>query len=182
MNLNQVISKSEDISLHWYALYTMPRSEKKVAERLISNGFEIYLPLLPSYRTWSDRKKKIWVPLVPGFVFVKSTENKVYESLNVQGALGILRYMGKPARVRDYEINNLRILLKEPEYVNSIEPIDITEGEEIEVIRGPFIGLIGKCIRIQGKFRIIVEISALGRVIEVNVPLSFLEKRNGIVA
>ena len=182
MSLNRPIPKSEENSLQWYAIFTMPRSEKKVAERLISKGFEIYLPLMPSFRTWSDRKKKIWVPLLPGFIFVKITENEVFESLNVQGALGILRYMGKPARVRDFEINNLRILLKEPDYINSIEPIDVIEGEEIEVIRGPFIGLIGKCIRIQGKFRIIVEIEALGRLIEVNVPLSFLEKRNGIMA
>jgi len=173
--------KAENLSIEqsrsWYALYTMPRSEKKVEHRLYTKGFDVYLPLIPSVRVWSDRKKKITLPLIPGFVFVHSTQDLVYNSLNVEGALGIIRYMGKPARIRDYEINNLHILLKEPHYINNCEQMHITEGEDIEVIRGPFVGLMGKCIRTQGKHRIVVEMKALGSIIEVNVPLSFLRKQ-----
>ena len=47
----------------WYALYTQPRQEKKVVSRLEQLGIEVYCPLLIQVRQWSDRKKKVEVPL-----------------------------------------------------------------------------------------------------------------------
>jgi hypothetical protein len=48
---------------HWLVIYTKPRAEKKVNERLLEEGFETYLPLQKVIRQWSDRKKKVEVPL-----------------------------------------------------------------------------------------------------------------------
>jgi len=41
----------------WYAIYTRPRAEKQVAERLHEKGIHVYLPLQKKLRQWSDRKK-----------------------------------------------------------------------------------------------------------------------------
>ena len=66
----------------WYAIYTMPRSEKKVYNRIIESGIEAYLPLLTTVRIWSDRKKKVSLPLIPSFVFIKNlTMFKLYNKL-----------------------------------------------------------------------------------------------------
>jgi transcription antitermination factor NusG len=165
-----------NVRKHWYAIYTMPRTEKKVEARMKSRDMEVYLPLIPTIRVWSDRKKKIEIPLIPGFVFVRNTPEAIFEAMDVEGALGIIRYMGKPAKIRDVEMNNIRILLKEPDFINVLDQsIDLTDGDDVEVVNGPFIGLIGKCIRMQGKFRMVIEVEALKSVIEVNVPLAFLQ-------
>lgn len=162
--------------LNWYAIYTKPRSEKKVEERLLRINCITFLPLMPSIRIWSDRKKKILVPLISSFVFVKSTEKEVYEILKVEGALRVIKHMGKPAKIQDFEINNLKILLNDPECILEYDNFDISAGEKIKVDKGPFNGLIGKCIKFQGKHRVVIEISTLGKIIEVNISKSFLSK------
>ena len=48
---------------NWYALYTKPRFEKKVSSLLFENNFNCYLPLVSTIKQWSDRKKKVELPL-----------------------------------------------------------------------------------------------------------------------
>ena len=57
-----------DIKENWYAIYTMPRAEKKVYERLVDIGVTSYLPLVTTIRIWSDRKKKVTSPLISSYV------------------------------------------------------------------------------------------------------------------
>ena len=47
----------------WYVLYTNPKAEKKVAEQLTKIGVINYCPLIKKVHQWSDRKKKIEIPL-----------------------------------------------------------------------------------------------------------------------
>jgi transcription antitermination factor NusG len=162
--------------IYWYALYTMPRTEKKVEQRLSLKNIEIYLPLTETIRIWTDRKKKIKIPLIPGFVFIRCKQKEISEALETEGVLNVVSYLKKPAKIHEYEINNLKILINEPQFIQLNEELDISKGDDVEVIRGPFIGLIGKCIRLNGKYRIIVEIKALDKKIEVSVAYSFLKK------
>lgn len=161
---------------NWYAVYTKPRAEKKVFERLCQYGFNAYLPLITSIREWSDRKKKIAVPLISGYVFVNIDKENLFETLKIQGTVGVLRYLGKPAIIRDYEIENLKILMNDATQLCELENMSFEKGEQVEVIRGPFTGLKGVSIHIQGKHRIIVEIEAIGSRLAVNVPLAFVKK------
>jgi len=64
------------MSKTWMAVYTKPRSEKKVAERLEKAGIEVYCPLQTVIKQWSDRKKKIKIPVFPSYVFVHVGESE----------------------------------------------------------------------------------------------------------
>ena len=57
-------------SQHWYVVYVRSRYEKKVHQLLQEKGIESSLPLIKTVRIWSDRKKKVEVPLFKGYVFV----------------------------------------------------------------------------------------------------------------
>ena len=57
--------------LNWYALYTKPRKEQKVAQQLEELGFVVYLPLKVEVKQWSDRKKKVISPLFSSYVFIQ---------------------------------------------------------------------------------------------------------------
>lgn len=161
---------------HWYAIYTRPNAEKKVYERLVLLGYDTFLPLVVSVRNWSDRKKKISTPLISTFVFVKIERLKLYDLLQVKGALGILKYIGQPAVIKDQEIENLKILMQDATEVSPIENVDFEAGEDVLVTQGPFTGLVAKSLIIKGKRRIIVTVEALGSALEVNLPLSFVVK------
>ena len=56
--------------MEWYAIYTKPRNEKKVAENLAAIGIESYCPIVTTLKQWSDRKKMVETPLIPSYVFV----------------------------------------------------------------------------------------------------------------
>jgi transcriptional antiterminator RfaH len=163
-------------SNNWYAVSTRPNAEKKVFERLTASSYEAYLPLVSSIREWTDRKKKIESPLISTFVFVKLDPTRIYDVLKIQGALGILKYLGKPAIIKEQEIENLKILMNDTSEVSKLENIDFERGEDVLVTKGPFMGLVAQSVIIKGKRRIIVSIEALGSVMEVNLPLSFVIK------
>lgn len=173
-----VESSSLNKKVQWYAIYTQSRAEKKVFERVVNLGFEAFLPLITTIKQWSDRKKKVTEPLINSFVFVKTSSSKFNELLNIPGVLTILKYLGKPAVVRDYEIENLRILVNSCEQIKTIKPIDLTKGEAIEIVSGPFKGVFATYMNKSGKHRVVVEVVALNSFVEINVPLNTIKKVN----
>ena len=64
---------------YWYAVYTRPRWEKKVASLLDDKDIVHYCPLNKVTRQWSDRKKVVMEPLFKGYIFVQVTEEKKWE-------------------------------------------------------------------------------------------------------
>ena len=62
---------------HWHVLYTKPRNEKKVAERLSGAGDTVYCPLQKVRRQWSDRLKVIEEPLFKGYAFIHIEDHKI---------------------------------------------------------------------------------------------------------
>lgn len=175
-----IVVKSSDITaeLQWFALYTRPKAEKKVEERLSLAGFDSFLPLQTVIKQWSDRKKKVEIPLINSYVFVKTNKVKLNTLLVVPGVLNILKYLKKPAVVREEEIENLKILVNNNEDFISIDPIDLSKGEKVEVIKGSFKGLVGTFLKSSGKHRIIIEIEALKSFIEVSLPLNTIKSVN----
>jgi transcription antitermination factor NusG len=162
--------------INWYAIYTRPRSEKKVYELLTKNGVNCYLPLITTVRQWSDRKKKVQLPLISSYVFVRSKVIDLKYILLFNGVVRVLKHLGKPAIIKDYEIENLRILLEDTDNITFIRDTHLKKGDSIIVEKGVFKGLIAECIEFNGKHRVIVRIEALGDLIEVNIPLSQVKK------
>ena len=169
-----------EITKNWYAVYTKPRAEKKVYDRILESGIEAYLPLITTIRIWSDRKKKVTSPLISCIIFVKIEEIKLNEIYKIQGITGILKYLKKPAKIKEFEIENLKILLNDAENISTVENVSFEKGDTVRVIKGPFLGLIAQCYEIKGKHRIIVNITSTNNVFEVNVPMSFVEKYKAI--
>ena len=98
--------------MNWYVIHTKPGGEKKAEEQLLSLGINAYCPTRNEIRLWSDRKKRIQVPVLPSMVLVNIDEkdiNRVYECPLV------LRYMfwlGKRAVVRQSEVDVLKKYLE----------------------------------------------------------------------
>lgn len=124
--------------LHWYALYTKPRRERKVAEQLNDLGFTIYLPLKMEIRQWSDRKKKVVSPLFSSYVFIQIEESKRDSVFVIDGVLNYVFWLGKPAVIRDEEMEIMQREIEQPN--RSVEISNLQSGDRVELEQGAFKG------------------------------------------
>nr|WP_317165188.1 UpxY family transcription antiterminator [Flavobacterium sp. XN-5] len=123
--------------MNWYVVYTKPKWEKKVAEQLTKIGVECYCPMVTQVRQWSDRKKKVIVPLFNSYIFVQLPEAERSLVFQSAGAVRYLFWLGKAAIVRDEEIATIKQWLDKPDvYDISIDTIQV--GDRINVESGPF--------------------------------------------
>ena len=57
--------------MKWFIIYTKPQCEIKVANSLESMGIKSYCPVVKQIKQYSDRKKKVEIPLLRSYVMVK---------------------------------------------------------------------------------------------------------------
>ena len=92
------------IPMKWFVLFTKPRHELKVLERLISLGIQAYTPTKIVTRQWSDRKKKMTIPLLPSMVLVNLENKDPNLVFDVPGVVRYLFEQGKRAVVSNAEV------------------------------------------------------------------------------
>src|SRR4051794_27674697 len=102
-----------DPTKNWYAVYTRPRWEKKIALKLEEQGYEAYCPLNRVVRQWSDRKKTVQEPLFKGYVFVKVEEKAKWKVREIDGILNYVFWNGRPGIVREQEIETIKRFLNQ---------------------------------------------------------------------
>lgn len=122
--------------MEWFALYTKPRNEKRVAENLVALGIEAYCPLVTTIKQWSDRKKKVESPLIPSYVFVKIEESNRKDVFQVAGVVQYVFWLGKPAIIKPQEIEVLKTQLAMPVVKVDIETW--TPNSQIQINEGLF--------------------------------------------
>jgi transcription termination/antitermination protein NusG len=160
----------------WYAVHTRSRFEQKVFDGIHSKSIEVFLPRIQVISRRKDRHKKIYVPLLPGYVFVNSLLEPA-EYLNILKTAGVVRligFEGKPVPARDDEINSLMILNGTDRTVQNTEYM--SKGDRIMIMDGPLKGLVGFYIKAKGQGKVIVSVDLLNRSLEVDVEDWALEK------
>jgi transcription antitermination factor NusG len=123
----------------WYVLYTKPRNEKKVAERLSAAGYNVYCPLHKVRRQWSDRMKVVEEPLFKGYLFIQVQDKRRDEVFNYPGAVRYLFWLRRPAIVRESEIYTIQKWLGQYDH-SDIDISKILPGDYVRITSGPFTG------------------------------------------
>ena len=141
----------------WYAIYTKPRSEKKVYQSLLDKELEAYCPLNKVTRRWSDRTKTVEEPLFKSYVFVHISDEEQTRVRMTQGVVNFVYWLGKPAKVKDSEIDIIRKFLNEYENVIA-EPLNLKPESKVLVRQGIFMDKEATVIKVQGnKVRVVIE-------------------------
>ena len=150
----------------WFILYTRPNQEIRVAEQLKEINISCFCPTVTIFKQYSDRKKKLLKPVLPSYVFVFIEEEKRNDVFSVFGIVRYMFWLGKPATVRESEIELMR------EYLNGIyQSISITKftrGQLYRISEGVFSGRIGKVIETQ-KNKIKLELQSLGMIVTLRL-------------
>ena len=94
--------------MNWYVIHTKPRGEKKVEEQLLSLGINAYCPTRNEIRFWSDRKKRIQVPVLPSMLLVNIEDKDINRVFECPGVVRYMFWLGKRAVVRKSEIDILK--------------------------------------------------------------------------
>ena len=147
-----------NISKNWFVLFTKPRNELKITERLRSMGIEGYAPCKMEVRQWSDRKKKVLVPLLPSMVLVQLLEKEVEVVFNVPGAVRFLFEHGKRASVSNEEVLAMKRYL---ETVVQKESKTLAVGDLVKV---PLLEQEAILLSIKGK-KCLAQLQKLGAIV-----------------
>ena len=97
----------EEIS-SWYVRYTKPRHEKKLVERLLSEGWIVYCPLKKAVKQWSHRKKVVEEALFPSFIFIQCRNKDRNQVFPNASAVRYVYRLGRPAEVKAKELQSIR--------------------------------------------------------------------------
>ena len=152
----------------WHAVYTRSRAEKKVTELMNRNGYTAYLPMVKTLRQWSDRKKKVEVPLISSYVFVHVSERDYYSILNTPGVVRYVMFEGKAAPIPEKQIRAMRIAV-ENDVDLELSAAPISPGEAVRVVSGPMKGVEGELIRNAQKHKLLIRINHTGYALLVKV-------------
>ncbi len=159
----------------WFVLYSKPRWEKKVDASLIRKGIESWCPLNKVQKQWSDRKKIIEEPLFKSYVFVKIDEAERVEVLMTPGVLNFIHYLGKPAVIRDEDIETIRHYLMDSEAKIEVISLDaFQQNSRVKVSRGVFLDAEGTVLR-SNKKKAYVQLESLGQVMIVEFKTEYLK-------
>lgn len=162
----------EEVCRKWYIAYTMPKAERKVHQRLNDLGAVSFLPLQKTIREWSDRKKKIEIPVFPNYIFIYASNNERFDFLKLKGLTRYVSFGGDPATVSTQLIDSLRIVLMGDFEVSSV---DFVQGMQVRIIDGPFMGVEGILLQKRGANRLTLKIDALKRVVSIDISASSVE-------
>jgi len=142
----------------WYVAYTLPRHEKAVADRLVQQNVQSYLPLYPAVRFWNHRRIEVELPLFPGYVFIRMLLADRIRILSRPGIIRLVSFNGNPAVLPDEEVERLQSSLA----IWKATPYPfLTAGKQVRIKSGPFAGLEGKILRRKGKIRLLVTLDLI---------------------
>lgn len=142
----------------WFVLCTKPRNELKVLNRLSSLGIDAYTPSRIELRQWSDRKKKVLVPLLPSMVLVRLDEKEVHKVFDIPGVVRYLFEHGTRAVVSNEEVQAMQMYL---ENIHTLNKQGLVEGDTVQV---PMLDQEAILLSVKGK-KCIAQLKKLGAIV-----------------
>lgn len=161
----------------WYALHTRSRFEQVVCNGLRGKSLEVFLPRVQVMSRRKDRRKKILIPLLPGYVFVQSEldPHRYWEIIKTIGVVRMVNFKGKPVPANDQEIDSLMILDGTDRTVENRSFMQ--KGDRVMIMDGPLKGLVGFYLKHKNKSeKVVVSVELLKRSMAVEIDGWALEK------
>lgn len=149
--METIINYRRRLKKNWLVIYVRPRWEKKVDKLLQEQGIETFCPLSTTENQWADRKKKVSVPLFNGYVFVRIDDRDLTKVRYTMGVLNYIYYLGRPAVIRDSEIEKLKEMVLNYNNLEIINLNDFEPGDRVRIRSGLFTNQEGKIIQVQGR-------------------------------
>jgi transcription antitermination factor NusG len=158
---------------HWYASSTCANHEKRVVQQLRLRSIPYFLPVYESVRTWKDRRKRLELPLFPGYIFVRIPVKERLRVLELASVVRLVGFGGLPCALPDAEIEALHNI---PPCRLRAEPYGYPAvGRPVRITRGPLQGMEGTLVRRKGSVRLVLSIDMIRQSASVEVDITDVE-------
>lgn len=178
MNKAVVENHLSDTEARWFAVRTRYKSEKLAHKQLTFYGIDTYLPIRHLVRRYTRKIREVELPLINSFVFVKIKKSEYIKVLQTEYVYGFLKFGQNLLSIPESEIDLIRRLLGENIEVVAVEKDSMETGDLVEVVFGPLLGLKGRLINVQGKERVVVELTNSGYSLQIDIETHLLKKLN----
>jgi len=171
MSLSSITNPIEN--KNWYAVYTIVRHEKAVNSSLVEKDIESYLPLRKTINKWKDRKKKVYSPLFPGYMFVNIDITDKLSVLRIPSVVNILGISGYPTPILSEQIESIKTLLESDLSFDDYHYL--VEGREIIVVNGLLQGVRGRVVERRGRHKLILSVDLIKRSVSLEIDIDDVE-------
>lgn len=157
------------VSQQWFAVQTRSRHEKKATDELRRRGIDVFLPLMTNTRRWSDRTKKIELPLFSGYAFVNIVPEP-RTRVQVLSANGVVRFVGPTSAgtpIPTEEIEGIRTALANEIALRPLPFVKI--GQRVRIRSGVLAGMEGILTGARGDRQLIVSISTINKSVSLAI-------------
>jgi transcription antitermination factor NusG len=160
--------------MKWYAVHTRSRHEKQVDLFLSERGIETFLPLVHTLSRRRDRKKYVDIPLFPGYLFVCTEKERLYDIKYAKGVTRIIGTgLGVPTPIPDKQILDIKSVM---ETEVQLDPFPyLKKGRMVRVKSGPLKGLEGILVERKGHYKLVIKIDLLQKGAAAEVYISDIE-------
>ncbi len=168
-----------DNERHWFAAVTRAKQEKSIKERLDRLSVENFVPLRTEVRQWKYRRKKVTVPAIPNLVFLHTDRQTGLSLVNEYGFR--MRFMQdkackEPLVVPEKQMHDFMFLFNLSEGNAEIFGPELEKGDRVRIVAGPFAGIEGELLRINGTHRVVVRLEGIATLATTTINRSLLEK------
>ncbi len=164
----------------WHVVYVKFRHEEKVNDELEKLGVESFLPMTSTIKQWSDRKKKVYTPLFPSYVFVNIQSKLDFHKVSsLDSACSFVRFGSEYGRVSEEEINKIKLMIGTEGITEVQANTEVPSvGDRLKIEQGDLSGLECEVYRVDNNHRISVWIKSLRQNISATVPAYYFQKNS----
>lgn len=160
----------------WYAVYTLPRAEKKLGQLFKKYRISSFLPTVTRKTKWSDRWKEIESPLFSSYIFVNiefwKEKGKV---LQLPGSHHFIFAKGKPAEIPQEDIDTLKIMVESfPDRLKTEKEEAFQPGKKVKILSGAFKDRVAEIVKFQTKVTVLVRFPMMNQVVTADFHLDDL--------
>ncbi len=160
--------------MNWYAIAVKPQAERSVEAVLRQKSYETFFPVISSERRWSDRTKRIALPLFPGYLFCRFDGEQRLPIMTTPGVREIVGFGRQAAPVDQAELSALRLVMESGARVEACQFLE--RGDQVEVNWGPMQGLRGLLLEVKGGWRVVLSVELLQRSVAVEMDRNWIRR------
>ena len=158
--------------LPWYALRVRSRSEQSAGAYLRNQGLEAFLPTYEDTRRWSDRLRRVELPLFPGYLFCRFDPLDRLPVLKAPGVIQVVGVAKRPVPVDDAEIAAVRMIVRSGLPRQPWPYLQV--GQRVRIESGALSGLEGVLLSLKGEHRVVVSVTLLQRSVSLEIDVSWV--------
>lgn len=160
----------------WFAVYTKYKREKVILKDLQRQGIQAYLPIQKLTRIYASKKKKVELPLISCYIFVKITKPEYIPVLQTDNVVNFVKIARSLISIPEREMEIMRQIVGEGIPVTAEPSSAFNRGDQVEIVGGNLTGLQGTLVDNHGEKEVVIDLETMGYSLRMTLDTKYLRK------